>query len=220
MPYNYSTFVQALKIELNRVESNTNFTNIIPTLIDQAEQKCYMALDLLSTIVTNNAGATVPNQRQLTLSQTSGYFINVQEVNIVNGSSRTPCIKTSRIALNMLWPDENAPDPSSIPDKWAPITDQIIQFGPSPGSALTVEVIGTVRPTPLSEANPNTFLTDHLSALFLAATMVAGTAYNRDWGANKDDPKMALSWDDEYTKQLSLAQGEETKRKYQAFASA
>lgn len=217
MSYTYTTYVAALRAAITLPATNAAFTAYIPTVIDMAEQRMYRDLDLINTIIVNNAGVTTPNQRAFT---TPIVFVDIQEVNILNSGTRvSQCTKLSRIAINRLYPNDAAVL-GTVPNRWAPLTDQTILLAPSPPSAFNVEVIGTVRPVPLSNDNSTTYLSLNLPDLFLAASMVAATAYKQDWGSNKDNPQMALSWEDYYTKNISAAQNEETKRKYQAFASA
>ena len=89
-------------------------------------------------------------------------------------------------------------------------------MGPSPGQSYGMEVIGTVRPTPLSAANSTTFLTLHLSDLFFAACMSAIAGYQRDYGAQTDDPRSAVSWETQYAQRLASASKEEARRKFQS----
>ena len=219
MSYTYTTFVEALLLAIQKPSDNVAFQTYLPTVIDQAEQMCYRDLDLLATIVRNTSGVTTPNDRNFTLPTSSGRFVVLQSINILNNTSRSFCVKCSREVIDVLWPDNTSPSSDTVPNLYAPLTDQIIMFGPSPGSAFTVECIGTVRPAGLSASNANTFLSNYLPDLFFAAAMISSTAYNQDWGAEKDDPKMAMSWVTKYQSLLPGAQGEETKRKYQAFAS-
>jgi hypothetical protein len=79
-----------------------------------------------------------------------------------------------------------------------------------------MEVFGTIRPTPLSASNTSTYLTAHLSDLFFAACMCSISGYQRDFGAQADDPKQAQSWENQYAMRLNSANREEMRRKYQS----
>lgn len=220
MAYTYSTFVSALSTEVNISSTEANFVIILPTIIDQAEQRIYRDLDLLSTIVTDTSATTSASQRAFTLPQDQGRFVTVQSINIFNSSNeRVPLTKVSREAIDLLWPSETAASATTIPSKYAPLTDQQVLFGPPPGAAFTVEVIGTIRPAPLSASNTTTFLSQYLPDLFLAASMVAVSGYMRNFGSQADDPKMALSWESDYQTRLASASAEEMRKKFQAFGS-
>jgi len=220
MAYTYATFVSALSTEVNISSTETNFVIILPTIIDQAEQRIYRDLDLLSTIVSDTSATTSANQRSFTLPQDQGRFVTVQSINIFNSSNeRVPLTKVSREAIDLLWPSETAASATTIPSKYAPLTDQQVLFGPPPGAAFTVEVIGTIRPASLSASNTTTFLSQYLPDLFLAASMVAASGYMRNFGSQADDPKMALSWESDYQMRLASASAEEMRKKFQAFGS-
>jgi len=79
-----------------------------------------------------------------------------------------------------------------------------------------MEVIGTIRPTPLSVSNTTTFLTNYLSDLFFAACMSSVSGYMRDYGTQADDPKLAMSWENQYAQRLASANREEMMRKFQS----
>lgn len=219
MSYTYATFVTALEVETNipltGADANVGFVAILPTIIDQAEQQLYRELDLIATIVRDTSATTTANTRNFTLPTASGRFVVLQSLNIISNDQRYPLVKVSREVMDAIWPSDAGS--GSLPAKWAPVTDQLVLFGPAPTSALTVECVGTIRPTPLSASNTSTFLSAYLPDLFLCAAMVNASGYMRNYGAQADDPKMALSWSQRYAELLPSAQTEETKRKFQGF---
>jgi hypothetical protein len=86
-------------------------------------------------------------------------------------------------------------------------------LGPSPDSAYSVEVYGTFRPTPLSQQNPNTFLTTYLYDLFMAASMVFISGWMRNFGSQASDPQMGMSWETQYGTLKASANLEELRKK-------
>lgn len=217
--YTYATFVTALEVETNipltGVDANAGFVAILPTIIDQAEQQIYRELDLLATIVRDTSGMTTANTRDFTLPSALGRFVVLESVNVISNDQRYPLTKISREVMDNIWPSDAGN--GSLPAKWAPVTDQIIMFGPAPSTVLTVECIGTIRPTPLSADNTTTFLSQYLPDLFFSAAMLYASAYMRDYGAQADDPKLAMSWQATYDRLLPSAKGEETRRKFAGF---
>ncbi len=219
MSYTYATFVTAISTETNIAETNAGFIAIMPTIIDEAEQRIYRDLNLIATIVRDSSGSTTANQRSFTLPTASGRFVVLESVNVGTGDNKRALTKISREVADNIWPSENAVSVSTYPSKYAPVTDQIILLVPSPGDVFTVQCVGTIRPTALSASNTTTFLSQYLPDLFLAAAMSAMSAYMRNFGAQSDDPKMAMSWEMDYKNRLPSAASEETRRKYQAFSS-
>jgi hypothetical protein len=117
-----------------------------------------------------------------------------------------------------VWTTETAASASTVPDCYAMITDQTIIVGSPPGAEFTVEVIGTIRPTPLSVSNTTSYLSLYLPDLFLAASMVFGTGYQQNFGAQSDNPQMAVSWETQYQSLKASANLEELRKKYQSVA--
>lgn len=74
-----------------------------------------------------------------------------------------------------------------------------LRFMPSPDRAYMAEVFGGVLPLPLAQNNPETFLSVRYPELFIACCMVFITGYQRDYGAQSDDPQRSVSWEAQYT---------------------
>lgn len=219
MGYDYTSFVTAWRLAAKLPASNAASTTFLESVIDFAEQSCYRDLDLINTVVSDASGTMTVDQRTFDLPTASGRFVVLHDVNLINGTIRTPLVKSSRPVIDMLHPD-SASVANVNPDKWAPLTDQTIILGPSPSSTLALECIGTIRPTALSASNTNTFLSDNLPDLFFSAAMIFTSAYKQNFGAQADNPEEAASWQNTYDRQLKSAASEEMKRKYQGFYGA
>lgn len=217
MSYTYSTLKTALAAELVVVETDPDFVAIFPTIIDQAEQRCYRDLDLLSTVIRDAATVT-PNSRNFTLPQNLGRFVVTNGINIftpaASTTTRNQVIPASRDYIDAVWPSETAASATTIPTNYAMITDQTVIFGPPPGASFTAEVIGTIRPMPLSASNTTTYLTLYLSDMFFNASMVAGSAWQKNFGAQADDPKTAMAWETAYQTAKASANVEEQRKRY------
>ena len=207
----------ALQTEAVQLASDTNWTTILPTAIDDAEQRVYRDLDLISTIVRDTTGTLTANSRNFTLPQSLGRFVTVKGLNFFTSAypaGRQQLRPVSLHFIDAVWPGETALTTPSYPQYFAPVTDQTFIVGPAPSSAYQVEVIGTIRPTPLSASNPTTFLTLYLSDLFFAGAMCSVAGYMRSYGSQADDPKLAMSWEAQYAQRLASAKSEEIRRKF------
>ena len=202
--------------------TDANLVQILPSAIDYGEQRLYRELDILNT-VTRDTGLLTVGTRTFNLPTNIGRFVVTNGFNVITPSTttspdagtRNPMVPTSRDALDVIWPSTlNA----GLPNQYAMITDQQIIVGPAPDAAYTVEVIGTIRPTPLSQTNTTTYLTLYLPDLFVAATMIFMSGYMRNYGAQSDDPRMAISWETEYDKLLPSANVEEQRKRYSSGA--
>lgn len=223
MSLTYSQYVSDLQTLLATNAGDANFTEILPSIIDYAEQRIYRELNLLSTVTRNSTQNATANTRDFTLPDSPGRFVTVTGVNVItpvgqsaNNGTRNPLTATSRAYIDTVWPTKTAASATTIPTHYAMITDQELIFGPSPGASFTVEVIGTIRPTPLSASNTSTFLSNYLPDLFLAASMVFATGYSKNFGAQASDPKMGQSWEQQYQILFASANAEEMRKKFAA----
>lgn len=212
----YRTATQELMgVPLN--SSDANYEAILPRMIEYAEQRIYREGDFLATVQTYSTDSTTPGTRTYTFP-TSPYFITIKEINLITPAATAPDSGTrnalrpvSLDVLNMEWPSATG---SALPTKWAQITNQQIAFGPWPDAAYRIELVGTIRPAPLSATNTSTYLTTYLPDLFLACSMIFAFGYQRDFGAQSDDPKAAQSWENQYQMLKQSSDFEEFRRKF------
>lgn len=215
MSLTYSQYVAILANTLVIPPDNAEFLTELPSIIDDAEQRLYRELDLLATVVRDQSGILTPNSRNFTFPQ---HFIVSESINVYypagTTTNRKQLVPVTREYMDAIWGNEAAPGAQSIPDYYAMITDQTIIVGPAPDAGYTLEVIGTIRPVPLSASNPTTYLSLYLPDLFLAASMVFGVGYLKDYGAATDDPNAAGSWETHYKNLFASANIEENRKKY------
>lgn len=218
MALTYPLFVTDLANLLVVPADDANYLTVLPNIIDDAEQRIYRELDLLNTIVRDTGGNLTANSRNFTLPQTSGRFVVTESMNVFTPSgtttNRNQLVPVSREWLDAIWGNDAATTTPSVPQYYAMITDQSIIVGPPPDATYTMEVIGTIRPPPLSATNTTTYLTLYLPDLFLAAAMVFGAAYQLNFSAAGDDPQQAASWETHFQKLLPSANTEEQRKRY------
>lgn len=226
MSYTYSQYVTQLANLLVIPSADTNYLTVLPNIIDDAEQRIYRELDLLDTIVRNTAGVTTASSRTFTfpthivVSESINVFTPAGNTGGPGTTGRQQLIPVSREWLDCVYPDEvpSACGNPSVPHYYAMITDQIIILGPCPDAAYTIEVIGTIRPTPLSASNSTTYLTQYLPDLFMAESLIFGYGYLKDYGAATDDPTGSVSWSKHYQDLWQSAAIEEGRKKYSSQA--
>lgn len=219
MSYTYSSWVTALANQIVEISTDPNFVGILPSCIDYAEQRLYRELDLLNTVTRDSAPLTIGN-RNFTLPQNNGRFVVTNGLNLItpagttvpDNGTRTQLIPASRDFLDSVG---GSPSYTGAPSNYAMITDQTIIVGPQwPDAAYTLEVVGTIRPTPLSASNTSTFLTLYLPDLWFAATMIFMSSWQQNWGAQSDNPQQAVSWTTQYDALFASANIEEMRKKY------
>jgi len=222
MSLTYSTYVVAISQLCTIPSTDANFQAILPDAIDYAEQRIYRELDLLATFVADATGSLAANNRTYTLPvPAAGPFVTVESVNVITpaatapeSGTRNPLMKTSVDFVNFLAPNTST---AGIPTVFAMLTNQSLIVGPFPSAAYRIEVVGTIRPNPLSATNTTTILSTQLPGMLVAASMVFMSGYMKNFGSQADDPKMAQSWEGQYKTLMSSANVEEMRKKYTNF---
>lgn len=214
----YTTYVAALAQLMVIEPTDTDFVAYLPNIINDAEQRIYRELDLLSTVVFDTSSSVTPNNPGFVLPTSVGKFIVVNSISVftpvgataLNGTLN-PLTPVTLDFLHMAWPSATG---AGVPQLFAMVTDSIVRFGPWPDAAYVAQVGGTQRPTPLTVTNNTTFLSLYLPDLFLSASMVAGAAYQKNFGAMADNPQMAVSWESHYQTEFASANVEENRKKF------
>lgn len=219
MALNYTTYISVISNMLVVDPTDPNFVAIMPDVIDYAEQRIYREADLLNTVVRDSSATLSVGTRTFNLPTSLGRFVVTNGFNVITPASQTAPDNGTRnqlVAQSLDYMDAAWPSAASagLPVCYAMVTDQQIAVGPFPDASYTVEVKGTIRPEPLSATNTTTYLTNFLPDLFVAASMIFGAGYQKNFGAQSDDPRMSSSWEDQYTKLFASANVEEMRKKY------
>lgn len=215
----YATYKTALATLSVVPETDPNWLLILPDAIDYAELRIYRDLDLLSTVTTDTSFSTTANASKVQLTQ--GTFVTLQNVNVITpaGTSdpdlgtRNPVLPVSKEYIQYSWPSSTN---AGIPEYFAMIDERTFSLGPWPDDAYTLEIIGTYRPATLSASNTTTFISQYLPDLFLMASMIFVSGYQRNFGRQSDDPAMAQSYESQYQALLRGATVEEYRKKFAA----
>lgn len=214
----YAAYVTIMSQLLTVPVNDPTFVSVLPRIIDYAEQRSYREGDFLTTVTRDSSVACTANLRTLPLP-TDIHFVTVQQVNIITPAgttnpdlgTRNPLSLATKEFLDNVYGSATG---ATVPSYVSTLSDQTFLLGPWPDQAYTVEFIGTIRPAPLSPTNQTTFLTLYLPDMFVAASMVFGAGYQRDFGAQTSDPQLGMSWEQTYTKLFSSSNFEELRKKW------
>ena len=136
--------------------------------------------------------------------------------------TRYPYKMTSLDVIDIVWPQESStlsPSAAEWLGRWWALLDQnTIVLAPTPdaplGAVYTAEVTGLFQPTPISAANPTTYISTYYPDLFECAIMVFMSGWlQRNYGAQSDDPRQAQSWETQYQTLLPACVQEEDRRR-------
>jgi hypothetical protein len=222
MSMNYLTYAIRVANLIPVNLTNTQFQNMLPSMIEYAELRIYRELNLLETRVATEVVST-PNTRNFTLPvPPAGPYITVVGINIVTpantslaaGGVRNSIPSRSRMLVDYVCPTDVGVSAATVPQMYYMRDQNTAIIGPASQSTYFVEVIGTIRPNPLSETNPTTFLTEYFPDLFTAASMVFAGNYMRDFGQEAGAANIAQGWEQQYQTLFAGANNEETRKRY------
>jgi hypothetical protein len=220
MSLTYSQWVTSLANLMVIPESNAEFVTDLPNIRDYAELRLYRDLDLVDTSTRDSSATMTAGNRNFTFPSSNGTFVVTDELNVItpasattaDGGTRNALVPTSEEMLNMLWP---AVAGSTVPQYFAMVNQDLAIVGPWPDQSYRVEVVGTIRPQALSSTNVTTILSWYFPDLFLAASMVRASGFQKNYGAAVDDPKQAMTWESQYQSLLASADIEEARKKFE-----
>jgi hypothetical protein len=221
MSLTYTTYVNQIANLLAIGSTDANFLTMLPGMIDYAEGRIYREMDLVATSIIASTQSMTASDRSVSLSTTYGDLI-IDNVNVITPSTatstsgtRVPLVATTADVIDAIWPANSAN--TGTPKFWAMLNNDTILVGPPPDAAYPVEIRGIQQnPTPLSSGNTTTILTEMLPDLFIAASMVFGSAYQRDFSAQGDNPAQGMSWEQTYKTLAASADAVELRKKYQS----
>jgi hypothetical protein len=202
-------------------ETNPAFLTILPQMITYAENRIYRDLDFLFTSVANTNYSTSTTSRIVAVPQ--GTFVVPEQINIITPAgqtnpdlgSRIPLLPATKEYLDAVWGNSQT---KGVPVLFAPFDDYTFLLGPYPDAVYTCEIVGTIRPDSMSASNKSTFISLYLPDVFIMASMIYVSGYQRNFGRANDDPQMAVTYESQYQTLLASAKDEENRKKFEAAA--
>lgn len=222
----YTTYKTQIAQMAVVAEDDVNFLAILPMMIDYANLRICRDLDLMFTSVSLHGAAykLTAGNRNLSFSQelpNGTSFVVSEQINLItpagqtnpDAATRTPLMPTTKEFLDAVY---GSATNTAQPKYFVPFNETLFFVGPTPNADYYVEVVGTIRPAPLSATVPTTFISQYLSDLLVMASMIYISAYQRNFGKESDDPQMAMSYESQYQLLLKSAGVEEARKKFEA----
>jgi hypothetical protein len=190
-------------------------------MITYAENRMYRDLDFLFTSTSITGYAITNGSRQISIPD--GTIVVSEQINLITPSgtsspdagTRVPLLPTTKEYLDAVYGSSQY---TGQPQYFAPFNDNLFLVGPFSDATYFVEIIGTYRPASLSSTNTTTFISLYLPDVFIMASMIYISAYQRNFGRQSDDPQMAQSYEAQYQALLKGAAVEEARKKFEAAA--
>jgi len=223
MSLTYTSYAQQIATMAVIPVSDTNFSIILPSMIDYAELRMQRDLDFLSTQISTSAYTFTSGSNQLTLP--TSQFIVPQTFEVLdNSGNSTPLLPVTKEYIQNVYGSGST---QGLPQYFAVYggdsattgnTSQYMIVGPTPNSGYTVRLTGTVRSAPLSASNPTTYISTYLPDMFIMASMIYISAFQRNFGKINDDPQMAQTYEAQYQALKVSALTEANRAKFEASA--
>jgi len=152
----------------------------------------------------------------------------------VQGASQTPKKYETYYAIDDMQENQTIPPPP-VPTAGQSMNPSQIYIGPAPDGGYTTLFYGTFRPLPFykvagfdpSKYNESqqfaqtptaiTFLSTWFPDLYLAASLVFGSGYQKNFGSQSDNPQQAMSWTQDLERLIAVAGSEEYRKRATAW---
>lgn len=226
--YTYTTFTQALALALVTSTSVAKFSEFLPTIIQNAELRCLRDVDFMATrryeystfsgALPAATRAIIGGPSDLVIIRSFGYYTPAGTTS--DDGDWESLIRVDETFIREYWPNRGTTGaPKYYAERNIP-TGGVAQIlvAPTPANTNRIEMGLTFRPASLSSGNPTTWLSENAPDLLFAAAMVVGAAYQRNFGAQASDPKMALSWENTYQVAKQQCLVDEIRRKSEGYA--
>jgi len=239
--FTYNSFSALLAAQIPTTQTDPNFLLMLPAAIGYAEQIIYRDIDFLASHGTVNLGATsisnpifVPPPTvvlietltsggvQYLLDENGNQIVDENGNPIITGSLPGKLLTPTTIEfIQAVYttapagpPTYFAPIGAAGGTNWSPALG--LMLGPTPDNTYTLTAHATQRETTLSADYPQTFISTNLPELFWAGSMIFVAGFMKNYGAQADDPRQALSWESEYRRGLEGVQVEEARKRFRS----
>lgn len=213
--------------------TDSNFSNIIPQMLNYAELRIQRDLDFLAT--QNQQTATVVSNSTNQLSLPAQEFVTLQTITVTDPSNNV--VTLTPVSKSFLQNVYGSSASTGTPQYFAVYgnnqltststvdANQNLIFGPwTPATGTyTFSITGTSRQPTLynyavsgSADTTYTFISQNLPDMLIMASMIYLSAYQRNFGRQADDPQMAQSYESQYGTLLKGSMVEEARKKFQA----
>lgn len=209
----------------NSYVAPTDFINMLPRAIEYGEDRIYRENVFLATRTQDSSLAFTAGSRSINLSAASTIIIVPEGLSAITpaatqpaAGTRLPFTWTTLDAIDIFWPQQSdTRDLSTYQgDLWWTLLDDVtVVVAPTPAAAYVAQVTGLFQPARISATNQTTYISLNYPDLLEAACMIFMAAYLRNFGTQADQPKMAISWEEQYKTLKSSAFAEEQRRRGQ-----
>lgn len=176
MQYTYDTLFASCQnycVDNSTTVTVQSYATEFPNLVQLSEMRIIKDLNLAIFDTTTNGSMTMGSQDLVKPTD----LIVIQDLFLLVNGNRIVLQERSKSWLDSYWPSYvNLEQPLY----YAENTPTLWQIAPTPDQAYGYQVNYTVRPTPMSATNQNTWIGDKLGEVLLYATLLESALYFRE----------------------------------------
>lgn len=184
-----------------RLSESVEFAAFLPGGIEAAEFRCYRDCDFPSARRRQTSALV---QGALSVAPPADMVVP-RSLYVTVGVTRSELLRRDASFLREYAPVATV---QGVPRYWATRDSGTIEICPAASGPCVLEMEYTFRPAPLSQGNPETWLSQRYPDLLLYALMVLVAGYQKNFGQQADDPQMPGSWERLYQGVLATARNE------------
>jgi hypothetical protein len=201
----YAGFVTRILQYQASDSTDTDLATIMPSIIGDAELRCYRDLDPLycrksDVTITLSAGTA-------TASYPSDCWIPRRMI-LLSGTTRAALQPCDPSLMDEYWPDRTL---VGAPKYYATTIEGTLLLAPTPSAGYSILCSYTYRPATLSASNTTTWLATNYPDLFFYAAIVWLSGFNKAYGG--EDPQGPGYWARMYQGALDAARIEESLKR-------
>jgi len=221
---NWTQLQQACAIALTRQLGtsistyDTLFTTMFPFATSYAEDRINQELALVGNRRTVTASVTGPFLAWSDFDLLGATLTVPEQLYVLVNNSNVSYDAVSFDFIERVWPNFSSTLPPSPTYQggcyWAVRDGTTLVIAPTPAGTYSAQLTGLYTPVPISSGNSTTYLSTNYPDLLTAGCLVylAG-ALTRNYGAQADEPRQAVSWESQFQTLLSAARDEERRRR-------
>lgn len=203
-----------------------DFVTLLPLAISYAEGRIYRDVVMLAQRKQDTSLTTTADSRQISLAGMTLPIVVPEGVALIVPSpisnpavgTRVPYDMASLDVIDLMWPTEATVVTPSITDWnprfWALRDAQTIVLCPTPDAVYTAEITGLFQPAPMSGTNATTYLGNtYPEFLEIACMTFLVGELKQNWSSQADDPRMSVSYEQQYSTLLTGVRNEEIRRR-------
>ena len=230
MALGYQQYVNQIALLAVVDPADSNFLLAVPSMISYAELRIQRDLDLMQASVSLRGSGYKLNAGNrnisfpMTLSDGSSFIVS-EQINIIlpignndpDNGERVPLLPVTKEYLDTVC-SSALPENLAQPMYFTAFNETLFMVGPVPNADYFVEVVGMIRLPSMADTHDATFISQFFPDMFIMASMIYLSGYQRNFGAQSGDPAMAVSYESQYTALLQGSIVEESRKNYMAAA--